>query len=218
MKTWPKTMKTSSIRRATVLVSALSAMLGLGSGRAYGDDFGNIVHHIEARYQVHRNHRFILGVAGLAVKVWHVAGVKNVKIALFENQRLRNSGMDKELDEIVQRAGGNGWQPMVRSYSRRSGEHTFIYAKDTGAGKNEDLQLLVVSVQPSEAVVVQVKVNPDKLFQVIDGDNVFSSGRRHKKDRRPQQDRPAETELASVTPADWDGTCLPFSGDPALWL
>lgn len=218
MKTWPKTMKTSSIRRATVLVSALSAMLWLGSGRAYGDDFGNIVHHIEARYQVHRNHRFILGVAGLAVKVWHVAGVKNVKIALFENQRLRNSGMDRELDEIVARAGGNGWQPMVRSYSRRSGEHTFIYAKDAGSGKNEDLQLLVVSVQPSEAVVVQVKVNPDKLFQVIDGDDVFSSGRRHKKDRRPQQNRPAETELASAAPANWDGTCLLFSGDPALWL
>ncbi len=218
MKTCLKTMKTSSIRWATVLAGVLSVLLGLGSGRAYGDDFGNIVHHIEARYQVHRNHRFLLGVAGLTVKVWHVAGVKNVKIALFENQRLRNSGMDKELDEIVRQAGGNGWQPMVRSYSRRNGQHTFIYAKDAGAGKNEDLQLLVVNLQPSEAVVVQVKVNPDKLFQVIDGDEVFSSGRRPKKDSRPQQTRPADGELASAAPANWDGTCLFFSDDQALWL
>src|SRR5262249_46845732 len=125
-----------------------------------------IVHHIEARYHVHRNHRFILGFAGLVVKFWHVAGVKSVKVALFENQRIAGSGSDAELDEIVQAAGGSGWQPGVRSFARKSGEHTYVYARYVG----NDLKLLVVNVEPSEAVVAQVKLNPDKFIQFIDND------------------------------------------------
>ena len=61
---------------------------------------------------------------------------------------------------------------MVRSYSRRDGEHTYIYAQDAG----KDLKLLIVSVEPDEAAVVQVKVDPDKLAQFLD-ENVGHSGR-----------------------------------------
>jgi hypothetical protein len=55
---------------------------------------------------------------------------------------------------------------MVRSVSRRSGEHIYIYAKDTDRGGN--LKLLVVNVEPEEAEVIQVKVDPKRLEQFID--------------------------------------------------
>lgn len=204
-------------RRGTVLLSVLSALFSLGVGEACAsDDFGNIVHHIEARYQVHRQHRFILGAVGMVVKVWHVAGVKSVKIALFEDQRFVNTATDAELDDIVLRAGGHGWQPMVRSYSRRSGDHSFIYAKDGG----KDWQLLVVNVEPSEAVVVQVKVNPEKLFKMINGDEgggLLNAGKRHHRERNSHPAPAAEVEIASTSVGNWDGTCLFFPEDqPAL--
>lgn len=209
-------MKTNSLRRITILLSALSAMFWMGSGAAHADDFGHIVRHIETRYHVHRQHRIVLGFAGLVVKVWHVAGVKSLKVALFEDQQFAGSATDRDLDEIIQRAGGNGWQPMVRSYSRRTGEHTFIYAKDLG----KDLQLLVVNVEPNEAVVAQVKVNPDRLFQVIDSngsEGVFSAGKRHRRDRNTRPVVPPEVQVASASGANWDGTCLFFPEDqPAL--
>ncbi len=204
----------NSLRRIAILVSALSAMFWLSADQAYADDFGNVVHHIEARYHVHRQYRFALGFAGLVVKVWHVGGVKSLKVALFENQRMANSATDGELDEIVQRAGGNGWQPIVRSYSRRTGEHTFVYAKDLG----KDVQLLVVNVEPNEAVVVQVKVNPDKLFQMIDGNGggeIFHTGSRHRKDRHERPEIPADAFLASAPAANEDGTCMFFPEDQA---
>ena len=50
------------------------------------DDFGKIVHHIEANYHVHRQHRWVMGLAGFTVRFWHIAGVKNFKGAIFENQ------------------------------------------------------------------------------------------------------------------------------------
>ena len=139
-------------------------VLGLNSDVVYADDFGRIVHHIEASYHVHRNHRFLMGCAGMVLKFWHVGGVKNLKIAIFEDQHLDGTTTDAQLDEIVQRASQSGWQPMVRSYSRRTGEHSFVYAQDAG----KDMKLLVVSVEPNEAVVVQVKLDPDKLAQFLD--------------------------------------------------
>lgn len=148
--------------------------LSLNSDFVYADDFGRIVHHIEASYHVHRNHRFAMGFAGLVVKFWHVAGVKSFKGAIFEDQHLDGTATDAKLDEIVARASRSGWQPIVRSFSRRTGEHTYIYAQNSDAGS--DLKLLVVSVERNEAAVIQVKVAPDKLEQFIE-DNAHGSGR-----------------------------------------
>jgi hypothetical protein len=200
-------MTSNSPRRATVLACALSSVLWAGTASARAsDDFGNIVHHIEARYHVHRNHRFVLGFAGFVVKFWHVAGVKNLKIALFENRRFVGGASDAELDEIVQAAGGSGWQPVVRSYSRHSGEHTFVYAKYLG----KDLQLLVVNLERSEAAVVQVELNPDKLLQFIDHEDhgaIRLAGKRHG-EAQPSRSETAVEEAADSGALDWHGGCV----------
>lgn len=138
----------------------------------HADDFGRIVHHIEASYHVHRNHRFLMGCVGLVVRFWHVGGVKSLKLAIFENQHLDGAMGDSELDAIVQRASRSGWQPMVRSYSRRSSEHTYVYAQPAG----KDMKLLVVNVQSDEAEVIQMKVDPVKLEKFLN-ENVHGSGR-----------------------------------------
>jgi hypothetical protein len=158
-----------------VVFFAAYVTIGLSSEFLYADDFGRIVHHIEASYHVHRNHRFAMGFAGLVVKFWHVAGVRSFKAAIFEDQHLDGTDTDTKLDEIVAHASRSGWQPMVRSFSRRTGEHTYIYAQDNGAGK--DLKLLVVSVEQNEAAVIQVKLDPDKLEQFIE-ENAHDSDRR----------------------------------------
>jgi hypothetical protein len=138
--------------------------LGLKPEVVYADDFGRIVHHIEASYHVHRNHRFLMGCAGMIVRFWHIGGVKSIKLAVFEDQHLDGTDTDAKLDQVVQRASQSGWQPTVRSYSRHSGEHTYIYAQAAG----KDLKLLLVSVEPNEAVVMQVKVDPEKLGEFLD--------------------------------------------------
>ena len=127
------------------------------------DDFSTIVHHIEAEYHVHRDHRFLMSFAGVVVKCSHVGGLKGFKAALFEEQHLNASELDASLDDLVERASASGWQPLVKNVSRRSGEHTYIYAQTKG----EDLKLLLVSVEPEEAVVMQLKLDPVKLSDFI---------------------------------------------------
>ena len=123
------------------------------------DDLGKIVRHIEAEYHVHRNYRFLMSFAGVVVKCTHMGGVKVFKMAIFEDQHLSGT----ELDELVQQASSPSWQPMVKSFSRRGGEHTYIYAKAEG----NDMKLLLMSVEPDETVVMQVKINPEKLSDFI---------------------------------------------------
>jgi hypothetical protein len=139
------------------------------------DDFSNIVRYIESQYHVHRNYPFLMGLAGLAARTWPGTGVKDVKIALFEDQHLLQSASNRELDELVQAAGNSGWRPLVKSLSRRSGDHSYIYAKPEG----RYLTLLIVNVEPSEAEVVQVKIDPKQLEAFINDHNGHGSRRSH---------------------------------------
>ncbi|HEX8766119.1 MAG TPA: hypothetical protein VF740_13215 [Candidatus Acidoferrum sp.] len=153
--------KTSSNRAASLWLILFGFFALAENLRA--DDFGSIVRCIEAEYHVHRNYRFLMSFAGIVVKCTHVAGVKVFKMALFEDQHLSDTELDHRLDELVEQAGSPGWQPVMRSFSRRSGEHTYIYGKADG----NDMKLLLVSVEAEEAVVMQVKINPQKLSEFM---------------------------------------------------
>jgi len=147
------------------LTLAVGVILSLLPGRAYADEFGKIVHQIETTYHVHHNLGFLMGFARVAVKcTGGFAGVKGFKIVLFEDQQVFSSNPDSDLDDVIQSAGEHGWQPLVKSYSRRGHEHNYIYARTEG----KDLKLLIVNVEPGEAVVIQVKINPDKLARFVD--------------------------------------------------
>jgi hypothetical protein len=175
------------------------------------DDFGKIVHHIEANYHVHRQHRWVMGLAGFTVKFWHIAGVKSLKGAIFENQPFVNAASDTRFDEIVRAAMDSGWQPLVQSWDRHTGERTYIYAQDLG----KDMKLLVVNLESKEAVVLQVKVDPKKLNDFIEETGAGGHHRNHQTPReetRPQADDPVE--LAASLSQNWDGVCLFLQEEP----
>lgn len=185
------------------------AMLAAPAQNAFAkDDFGRIVHHIEANYHVHRQHRWVMGLAGFTVKFWHVAGVKSFKGAIFENQPFVNAASDTRFDEIVRAAMDSGWQPLVQSWDRHSGERTYVYAQEVSSKKGSDMKLLVVNLEPSEAVVLQVKVDSKKLNEFIEE----TSAGHHRNRPMPREETAPQSEdrveLAAASPQSWDGICL----------
>ncbi len=175
------------------------------------DDFGRIVKHIEAQYHVHRQHRWAMGLAGSVVKFYHFAGVKSLKGAIFEDQGFLDAGADTRLDEIVRGAKDSGWQPMVQSWDRRSGERTYIYAQDLG----RDMKVLVVTLEPNEAVVLQVKVDPRKVDEFVE--QVSAGRNRHGNSGSEEEAQPVAVE-AAVIPQNWDGLCLLAEKEPVFQL
>lgn len=178
------------------------------------DDFGKIVHHIEANYHVHRQHRWVMGLAGLTVKFWHIAGVKSFKGAIFENQPFVNAASDTQFDEVVRAAMDSGWQPMVQSWDRHTGERTYIYAQEVSSKKGSDMKVLVVNLESNEAVVLQVKVDPKKLNDFIEETNAGHHGNHPtpREETAPQNEE--KVELAAASPQSWDGICLFVQEEP----
>jgi hypothetical protein len=131
-------------------------------------EFGLLVRHIESYYHARRAHRlllgFALGPANFVMRIWRPCGVKNVKLALFENPDFSDSRYDLDFPAVVRAGLREGWQPMVQVYSRRTGERTYVFARDAG----KYVKLLVATLEPDEAVVVQVNLNPDKLSRAIE--------------------------------------------------
>jgi hypothetical protein len=131
--------------------------------------------------------------------------VKNFKGAIFENQPFVNAASDTRFDEIVRAAMDSGWQSLIQSWDRHTGERTYIYAQDLG----KDLKVLVVNLESNEAVVLQVKVDPKKLNDFIEETGAGSHRRNHQTSReetRPQADDPVE--LAASVSQNWNGICL----------
>jgi len=181
------TKQSSSLSRAAIAGLAIG-LLGLvlpPSARAGDKEFGLLVRYVESHYHAHRSHRFLLGFASFAVNVVRPEGVRGIKLALWENQNLtRLDGADADFPDVVHAGLDDGWQPMVRVWSRRTGERTVVFAKPEGS----DMKLLVATVESSEAVVVQMKINPDKLSKCIDR---WSHEDENCRDHRDFDNRPA---------------------------
>src|SRR5215471_708820 len=160
-------MTRSKTSFSLAVVCAVAALFAVPSRAFAKDDFGKIVQHIETNYHVHRQHRWVMGLAGFTVKFWHIAGVKSLKGAIFENQPFVNAASDTQFDEVVRAAMDSGWQPLVRSWDRRTGERAYIYAQEAPSKKGSDMKLLVVSLESNEAVVLEVKVDPGKLHHFM---------------------------------------------------
>lgn len=178
----------SSLSRAAIAVLAFS-LLGFvlpPSAHAGDKEFGLLVRYVESHYHAHRSHRFLLGFASFAINVVRPEGVRGIKLALWENQNLTASnGADADFPDVVHAGLDDGWQPMVRVRSRRTGERTVVFAKPEG----NDMKLLVATVESSEAVVVQMKINPDKLSKCIDR---WSQEDENCRDHRDCDNRPAK--------------------------
>lgn len=153
--------------RATVsiLAAALAIVLTYSSPASARDrEFGMVVRQIESSYHAKRSHPHLMALAGFVVRAWRPYGVSSMKLALFEEQDFSAGPGGADFASVVQAALTEGWRPLVQVYSRRSGERTVVFVRE--AGKN--LKLLVASVESNEAVVVQLKLNPDNLVRCLD--------------------------------------------------
>lgn len=146
-------------RNRNTLVGGLTCLLlfsGAAPSASARDDFDAVVRAIESRYHAKRISPFLMRVAGLAIKVARPEGVKDLRVAVFEDQDFSPRAGDAEFDKAVRSILERSWSPLVRVWSRRDGERTQIYSRPSG----EDVELFIVTIEPDEAVVMEVRISP----------------------------------------------------------
>jgi len=172
----------------------IGALLIAGSapcGFARDHEFRAVVREIEAHYHARRSARFAMWLAGAAVRVTRPEGVKSLKIAVFEDQNFSAVADDADFENVIRGALENAWQPLARVWSNRSGERSHVYARESGG----DIGLFIVSIEPDEAVVMEVKISQEKFATMLDEPRDIASSLT--KDRRENEDAAAMPGQAS---------------------
>ena len=136
-----------------------------GYSVALGGDseFDHVVKSIEAHYGTKRTHVPFMGLANFAVKMAHPVGTSEFKLAVFEDLKTLGEADQRELDHFMNTLSSRDLRPLVRARSRRNDEATYIFVGDFG----KSAKLLVATFQPSEATVVELKVDVNTLMRWI---------------------------------------------------
>jgi hypothetical protein len=180
---------------ACTITATFLFCLNLPEAVARDRGFGAVVRQIETTYHVKRNYRFLMWMTGIAVKVARPEGVKGLKIAIFEDQDFSPRANDAEFETNLRSAMGPDWQPLVRISSRHDGERTHIYAQNSA----KDIHLFIVTLEESEAVVMEVKMSARKFDELMNDPANFSASLRN--ETREGDEQAASEEAAPDPPA-----------------
>src|SRR5215470_17387795 len=158
--------------RRTILFAIMFALLVSPSfiAQAKGKGFKDVVKHIETNYRAKKTRIPMLGFANFAVKLIRPAGVKGFKLAVFEDQDFSLLPGAASFDTVMRESYDKDWQPLVQINSKRDGNsHTFIYVKSSG----KDVQFALAVLENREAVVLEVKFNPDAAARFLENPKIM---------------------------------------------
>lgn len=116
-------------------------------------DFSHVARALERRLGTNRTWIPFFGVARALVRTIHPQGVHDVQLAVFEGHRELVTGRDVE--QMLKGTVDKNYAPIVRVYSAKKGEWTFIYA-NAKPKRDGVVDLLIVAHEDKETVVVRV--------------------------------------------------------------
>ena len=143
------------------------------TAQAKGDDFGAVVKLIEQFYHVKHQGIPFLARAGIKTTTTaariaggpkrQLAEAGSVKVAYFEDQDFKSKGSMTGFKASIGAALAENWSPLIQVASPKDDEQTYIYLRDAG----DKFNVLVVSIEPREACVVQVSLSPQALAKLM---------------------------------------------------
>lgn len=170
--------------RRLAMLSAVLAFAGI-SVRATDREFKDVVSAISDEFHTRPMHIPLFGLVNVVTFVVRPAGAKHIDLAVFEDLG-SNNREGHDLAGAIQSAVGHAWKPFVKVWSNRGGheELTFVYMRPAG----RDCKFLITTIEPNEATVVQVKLNPDALQRWLMSPREATSWHPDRRDRDQDRD------------------------------
>jgi len=138
-----------------------------------GDEsFGSVVKHLKTNYHARQQGFFgAMMLARFAVKVIKPAGVKNFKVALLKDLDYSEAPEPRggQFNSFIKSKIDPEWTPLVQYSSPREKQWTYVYV----SRDKEDVKLLVVTLQQTDAVVLQTKFSPEKLVEFMNNPQIM---------------------------------------------
>lgn len=187
----------------TLTVITLAPVVALG-----GDEsFSSVVKHIKKNYNAKQQGFFgAMMLARFAVKVIQPAGVKNFKMVYLKDLDYSHSASPDpgHFHAFIRDTIDPRWTPLVQYSSAREQQWSYVYV----TRENEDVKLLVVTLQQQNAVVLQTKFSPAKLVEFMNNPQIM--GISLNSDNKPK------TASAKTDEADGDNEDASPQQKPAI--
>lgn len=156
---------------ASIVILAFTCAMASATDR----EFKDVVAAISDQFHTRPLHIPFFGLVNVVTFVARPAGTKHIDLAVFENLESRDRD-GRDLSQSIRRAVGGAWKPFIQVLSNHRGrsETVLVYMRMDG----HDCKLLVTSVEPNEATVVQLRLNPEALqrWMTSPRDSVFHRG------------------------------------------
>jgi hypothetical protein len=178
-----------TIKKRFLQVVITVVLLSLAGNSAFAGDksFSTVVKHIKSNYNGKQQSFFgMVTFARLAVKMIKPAGVRNFKVVLIREldfSRGPRPGQG-EFHSFIRSKIEPVWSPLVQFSSPREKQWTYVYALH----EKEDLKILIVTMQRAEAVVVQAKINPEKLIEFMNDPKLMGISLKHEEKPKDYQE------------------------------
>ena len=131
------------------------------------DPYQSVINHLKKRYNAKQMRLpLIIGLASFGARMYTGGAVKGLKVAIFKEQNFTETIKDPGFESVF-RTFDTSWMPMIRFYSRKQIQRTYLYAKEVG----KDYQIMIATLQPDNAVVLTAKLNPAQLAKFIEKHN-----------------------------------------------
>ena len=146
----------------TMVVMATTVLAGDSSYR-------RIVRQLRSEFRATEQSLYGAGaLGGLAVAFIRPAGVSSVNFTILRDLDPSRS-QDQDFSRVVRLAVESKWRPLVVYSAPGRGEWTHIYSHPDGT----HIELLIVNRARREAVVAEVRIDPDKLSAFIDNPQIL---------------------------------------------
>ena len=152
---------------ARFFIVIIIASFCTASVTAKPDPYKTMVNHLKKKYNAKQMRLpLVMGLVGIGARIYTKGAVKGLKVAIFKEQNFSDPIKDPGFESVF-KSFDTSWSPMIRFYSRKQMQRTYLYAKEDG----KDFQVMITAMQPDNAVVLSVKVNPAQLARFIEKHN-----------------------------------------------
>ena len=184
-----------TIKKRFLQVVIIIVLLSLATSPAFAGDksFSTVVNHIKSNYNGKQQSFFgMMMFARLAVKMIKPAGVKNFKVVYIRELDYARGPRpgQSEFHSVIRSKIEPVWSPLVQFSSPREKQWTYVYALH----EKEDIKILVVTMQKSEAFVVQAKFSPAKLIEFMNDPKIMGISLKHEEKPKDYQEATDEDE------------------------
>jgi hypothetical protein len=100
----------------------------------------------------------------LVMKAAQPEGITDVRVAMLEGGGLSRVASDASFNKLLQRVADQGWSPLVKVRSRKSGELSAVHVR-----KHRDrLSVLVVAISRGDGAIVEATVKPETFAKWLE--------------------------------------------------